>query len=75
MPPQLGRDQQDDRAQKRRDDPAHHQPVGRDAARHGAQQLACAGDAVVGAVQGVARVEDGLALAGEVFEDGDAEFL
>jgi hypothetical protein len=26
-------------------------------------------------VQGVARVEDGLALAGEVFEDGDAEFL
>jgi hypothetical protein len=56
-------------------DPPHDDLVGHHPLRHGRQHAARLGDVVVGAVERVARVGDGLALPRQVAEDGDAQLL
>ena len=71
----LGPQDQKHRPGQHRDDRARDGPVGGRAAGHRTQQAASGAQRIVRAGQRVRRVRDRLALAVQVGEDGDAQFL
>ena len=64
-----------DGADQQQRDAGHDELVGHHAPRHAGEHAAGGRDVVVGAVQRVARVRDGLPLPVQVLQDADAQLL